>query len=143
VLGTLFLALIIRGSPLRLQVDLHNSAPTGPIVARLETGWPMPMPVPVSVPAATPTEGMPTLNLSAHEELAPPPEPEPPFTGEQFDLGPSYEEEQQAKAEALRQQELAVLQEVFEQNLRLHEEVAQLAAEEEPHKDLDGQDGEE
>jgi hypothetical protein len=45
----------------------------------------------------------------------------------QFDMGPSYEEERQLREEAARQQEQAVLQHLYEQNLRLREQIGELA----------------
>lgn len=40
-----------------------------------------------------------------------------------FDLGPNFEEKRQLEEEMLRQQELAILQHIYEQNVRLHEEM--------------------
>ncbi len=55
------------------------------------------------------------------EEVA---EPASEETGELFELGPTYEEEQRLKATQEREQEQAVLHQLFEQNLRLQEELA-------------------
>jgi hypothetical protein len=62
----------------------------------------------------------------AMDRLEASPEETSSSTAEQFDLGPSYEEERLAKEEALRLQEQAVLQEIFEQNLKLLEQVEEL-----------------
>jgi len=55
---------------------------------------------------------------------------EPPFTfheptPETFELGPTFEEERQLKEEQAKQQEDAVLYHLFEENLRLHEQIEQ------------------
>ncbi len=44
---------------------------------------------------------------------------------EEFDLGPTFEEERKRKEESIEQQENAVLEQLFEQNLRLHEQIEQ------------------
>jgi hypothetical protein len=47
-------------------------------------------------------------------------------TAQPFDLGPTYEEERLLKEEAERQQEQAVLRSVFEDNLKLHQQLIEL-----------------
>jgi hypothetical protein len=47
-------------------------------------------------------------------------------TAQPFDLGPTYEEERLLKEEAERQQEQAVLRSVFEENLKLRQELIEL-----------------
>ena len=44
-----------------------------------------------------------------------------------FELGPTFEEEQKLKEEALRQQEEALLRHIFEENVRLREDISGLA----------------
>jgi hypothetical protein len=44
-------------------------------------------------------------------------------TLEEFDIGPTYEEELRMKEEAMRQHEEAVMRQIFEDNLRLREEL--------------------
>jgi hypothetical protein len=122
LLVALMLAMILRRSGLQFRVEVVNSSPGGPIIARLDPNWVM---QPGMVPAAGQT--MQAGEMAAAEQPAL--EKEPEVSGEQFDLGPSYEEERQAKLQALEQQELAVLQEVFEQNLRLREEIDRLEEE--------------
>jgi hypothetical protein len=121
VLVVLLLALVVRGRGLRFRVDVVNSTPAGPIVARLETNWPLP------APPAQPT-GPQTLPA---EDAEPQSAVEQASTAEDFDLGPSYEEEQQARADAARQQEQALLQEIFEHNLRLLEQIEHTSSDEE------------
>jgi hypothetical protein len=114
--GLLALALALRRGGLQFRVELVSSSAAGlPLVARLEPAW-QAGPAPAAA-AAPPAEA---------------PRQEEPPSGEQFDLGPSYEEEQQAKDESLRLQEQAVLQQIFEDNLRLQEEAGPLAPREGP-----------
>jgi hypothetical protein len=66
----------------------------------------------------------------------PAPEPAPPapaaetpavpeeWTAEPFELGPTYEEEQRLRDEAQKQQEEALLRRLFEENLKLQEQLA-------------------
>jgi hypothetical protein len=128
----LLIALVVRRAGLKLRVEVLNSTPQGPIIARIEPGaWPM-----LVAPAATGTAtGSSPATVEVQIRPAEGAEPgsaeEPPQTGEAFDLGPSYEEERLAREQALRQQEQAVLQEVFEQNLRLQQEIAALAEQDE------------
>jgi hypothetical protein len=123
LLVLLLAGLLIRRTGLQFKVEVLNSSPAGPVVARLEPGW--------SIAPATPNQGSPAAGQQAVSEstVGEQPAEGAPFTGEHFDLGPSYEEEQQAKAQALQQQEAAVMQQIFEQNLRLQEEIAALEAE--------------
>jgi hypothetical protein len=117
MLVILLAALLIRRTGLQFRVEVLNSSPAGHLLARFDPG----LSIPTTMQAgATPAEsGAATLPESVADE-------EPSQTGEQFDLGPTYEEEQQAKAEALRQQELAVLQKIFEENVQLQEQIAAL-----------------
>jgi hypothetical protein len=48
--------------------------------------------------------------------------------GQEFDLGPTYEEEQRLKEENRRQEEEAMLRHILEQNLHLRTEIAELAS---------------
>jgi hypothetical protein len=119
----LLAVVLVRRTGLQFKVEVMNS---GPVVARLEPGWPgaaMPAaygPAPVAAAAPLVEQG---------ESLSPPveaPPQEPPSTAQEFDLGPTYEEERLAKEESLRQQELALLQQVFEDNCRLFEQLGAL-----------------
>ncbi len=47
-------------------------------------------------------------------------------TASTFDLGPTYEEELRQKEQAAREQEQAVLRQLFEQNVRLREQIGEL-----------------
>jgi hypothetical protein len=50
-------------------------------------------------------------------------------TAERFELGPTYEEEMRMRQEAERQREEALVRQMFEDNLRLRQQLAQLPAE--------------
>jgi hypothetical protein len=65
-------------------------------------------------------------HVSASQSEGPEAPPEEPMTGEQFDLGPTYEEEKRQQEEGLKQQELAVLQQIFEENKQLQKELRRL-----------------
>jgi hypothetical protein len=117
------LALILRRMGMNLRIEVINSSPTGvPIIARME---------PYAQAAAGPGAA-PPVEATARQEGAEAPESRLDETehalAERFDLGPSYEEEKQAKEESLRQREQAVLRELFEQNQRLYDEIEQLDA---------------
>ena len=60
------------------------------------------------------------------------PVPPEPTTGERFDLGPTFEEELSQRQQNAQNQENALLQKLFEDNLRLREQTAALAAETAP-----------
>ncbi len=60
------------------------------------------------------------------------PVPPEPATGERFDLGPTFEEELSQRQQNAQNQENALLQKLFEDNLRLREQTAALAAETAP-----------
>jgi hypothetical protein len=49
-------------------------------------------------------------------------------SAQKFDLGPTYAEEMRSREEALRQQEAAVLQQIFEENLVLRDRIGELGA---------------
>ena len=51
---------------------------------------------------------------------------ESPSTAETFDLGPTYDDELRMKEQSLRQQEQAIVQQLFEQNVKLQEDLGQL-----------------
>lgn len=73
-----------------------------------------PTAVPIASPLAPP-EMSPNPETFAEESTAQP-----------FDLGPSYQEERRLKEEAERQQEQAVLRTIFEDNLRLRQQLIEL-----------------
>ncbi|MFO0845104.1 MAG: hypothetical protein U0797_22405 [Gemmataceae bacterium] len=122
----LMLGLMLRRSGLQFRVEVVNSP--GALgqgvaygVSRIDTSMP-------DVPARPVGRIEPGLGslaaLAAQEAVSfPAPEDEPAMTGEQFELGPSYEEERVAKEESLRLCEQAILQEIFEENLKLQEEL--------------------
>jgi hypothetical protein len=66
------------------------------------------------------TSGEPSLGKPGLPPVAAPAEGS---SAQPFDLGPSYEEERRAKEEALLKQEEAVLRHVFDENLRLQEQI--------------------
>jgi hypothetical protein len=69
--------------------------------------------------AAAPAELQPRID-SANESLA------GPASGEAFDLGPSYAEEMRLRDEARHQQEQAILRQIYEQNVKLREQIGAL-----------------
>jgi hypothetical protein len=70
------------------------------------------------VPAAAPAVAPPAEHI---------PEPVTDFDRvPDFDLGPTYAEEARLREEAAREQERAVLRQIFEQNVRLREEIGAL-----------------
>jgi hypothetical protein len=52
--------------------------------------------------------------------------PVDPGSAEKFELGPTYAEEMRSREEAARQQEQAVMEQIFAQNLVLREQIAEL-----------------
>jgi hypothetical protein len=120
------LGLILRRSGLQFRVEVINSGQGSGVaygVSRLDTSMAGGVAQPVSriTPEMERLAAAAALETGGDFEPAQPTEPE--FTGEHFDLGPSYEEERLAKEESLRMQEQAILQEIFEQNLKLQEEL--------------------
>jgi hypothetical protein len=122
-LVALMLALILRRSGMQLRVEVINSGTAGPIIARLETPAPAATAGPAQASPAPVTGAAPAQESRLIENA--------PDLAERFDLGPSYEEEKQARDQAQRQKEMAVLQELFEQNQRLYEQIEQLPDEDE------------
>jgi hypothetical protein len=78
-----------------------------PALVRLDVPSPMPQPVQAGTPAVP--------DFFVEETTAQP-----------FDLGPTFEEERLLKEEAERQQEQAVLRSVFEDNLKLQQQLIEL-----------------
>jgi hypothetical protein len=114
-LGCLLLAVALRRVLRRAERDRHS-------VLRVEVvnGLPVAYPGPAPAPAVP----------DAPEQLAPaaggPGEgPDLPLTAEPFDLGPTYEEERRAREEAERLKEEALLRRLYEDNLRLRDELEQ------------------
>jgi hypothetical protein len=114
------LGLMLKRSNLRFRVEVVNPSGGTPFVPGQVGIDPALLAQPAPPPGQRPVE-VPAAAQPAPEEAV----EEGRQTGEKFDLGPSYEEERQAMLEAQRQQELALLQEIFEQNLRLQEEIRQ------------------
>jgi hypothetical protein len=85
----------------------------------------------VSPQAAAPAEAPPEPTAEVSNPLRNLPLPLSDLAAgpaEQFDLGPTYAEERRLQEEAARQQEAAVLMRIYEQNVRLREEIGQPAA---------------
>lgn len=120
------LALILRWSGMKFRVEIINS---GAVLLQDVQGL-------RSLPPAAPqaAAGPPDLDQlwqtgSAEDAadqtpLAPP--AEEVFTGEYFDVGPTFEEERLLREQALLAGERAVLQQVYEENLRLQQEIREL-----------------
>lgn len=113
LLVALLVVVMLRRTGLQLRVEVINPTASGPLVARVGPGWAV-------LPGGPEATEAPQPTLPAEEEP----------TAERFELGPTYEEEQQARAEEQRHKELAVLQQVFEDNVRLRDEIASLPPEE-------------
>jgi hypothetical protein len=112
------LGLMLRRSGLQFRVEVvHSGHPIGLGIAygvsHLDTTRP-------DLPARPVGRIDPDMAAVAAMEATAPPEEQ---TGEQFELGPSYEEERVAKEESLLQAERAIMQEIFEENLKLHQEL--------------------
>jgi hypothetical protein len=108
----LFLYLLRRaGGPLlRIEyVNHHPAAYQGVVLG--------PMPTGVRVPA-TPTTAPVVRNTTLT--------PEPESTAEQFELGPTYDEELKSRQDQEQHQEQAVLRQLFEDNLKLRRDVAEM-----------------
>jgi hypothetical protein len=116
----LVLGIMLRRSGLQFRVEVVNSVPGTGIafgVTRLDDA------------TARPVGHLDATDPNRPGHLAAPPDDTPdelPSTAQPFDLGPTYEEERAAREDAVQLQEQALLQEVFEQNLRLRDELAQL-----------------
>jgi hypothetical protein len=113
----LMLGLMLRRSGLQFRVEVVNSGhPMGLGIAygvsHLDTTMP-------DLPAQPVGRIGPDMAGAAMEAAASPEE----RTGEQFELGPSYEEERRAKEESQLQAERAIMQEIFEENLKLQREL--------------------
>ena len=67
--------------------------------------------------------------VESHRVVLPEPVPlapdarEQPSTAQRFDLGPTYEEELQIREQSGRQQDDATLRHIFEENLKLREQI--------------------
>jgi hypothetical protein len=104
-------------------VEVVNSGTPAPtIVYGGPAAWPAPVPAAVGNGAEVRLpSGFEAITAAVETK-----EPEVESTAQPFDLGPTYEEERLQREEAERQRELAVLQHVFEDNVRLREELGQL-----------------
>jgi hypothetical protein len=126
----LLLALLVvlrrfKGTGSLLRVEVVNSGTPAPtIVYGGPAAWPAPVPAAGGDGAAEVRLPSGFEAITAAVETK---EPEVESTAQPFDLGPTYEEERLQREEAERQRELAVLQHVFEDNVRLREELGQLA----------------
>jgi len=117
------LILVLRRSGIMFRVEMVN--PVGYVVAGAS-----PQPA-----QALPSGNLPVdsaLTAAGFEEpVAQQPEEEP-STAEAFDLGLTYEEEKRLQDQALVQLEQAVLQQIFEDNRQLQQEIRQLTDDETP-----------
>jgi hypothetical protein len=116
LLALLFLLRRFKGAGSLLRVEVVNSGTPAPTFVY---GGPAPWPAPV--PAAG-GDGAEVRLPSA----AAPPEPEVETTAQPFELGPTYEEERRQREQAQQQREQAVFQHVYEDNVRLREQLGQL-----------------
>ena len=84
------------------------------------SSWP-----PATVGAGEGAEARRPAGFEALPAEAPAGPKEPETTAQPFDLGPTYAEERLQREEAERQREKAVLQRVYEDNVRLREQLGQ------------------
>lgn len=121
------LALILRCSGMKFRVEIINS---GAVLLQDVQGLRSLAPV---VPPASAGQadldhlwqtGTAEGTASALHPLDTP--VEEAFTGEYFDLGPTFEQERLLREEAVLAGERAVLQQVYEENLRLQQEIREL-----------------
>jgi hypothetical protein len=146
VLVGLAVGYALRRSNLLFRVEVINAPSSGPTNLTVDPALLAALTSPTRYregdlnrpqPADLPPQ-MPMPTASVEPEPAEMPVPE---TGEQFDLGPTYEEEQRALAEALLARERAILEAVLEQNLLLQQAVREENTQErEPWADGQGPD---
>lgn len=120
LIAALVLGLMIRRGGIQFRVEVVNSVPGVGLaygITRIDPTQPDATAQPVGRIEADHDH---LASIAALEAAAP---PELEMTGEQFELGPTYEEERLAQLQALHQQEQALLQEIFEQNLKLRAEL--------------------
>ncbi len=119
VFAAVLLAFLRRlgGGGALLRIEYINNQPPGNypniVLGTLPAGVVLPA-------AASPAPAPPASVAPAESELEP--------TGQPFDLGPTYEEELQLRQEQAQQQDGAVLRQLFEDNLKLREELKQAEA---------------
>jgi hypothetical protein len=123
VVGPLVLVLMLRLLLRRLlsgnghlKIELLNQ----PQLA-LVGGYQGPM-----MPAGSLSGPAPDLKLVPAPDEEPEAEAEEEFTGEYFDLGPTYEEEKALLEEQLKQKELALMAKIMEENLGLQQQIIAL-----------------
>lgn len=121
------LALILRWSGMKFRVEIINS---GAVLLQDVQGLRALAPAVPQAPAGQPDlDQLWQTGLAGGTAADPHPLDAPAeevFTGEYFDLGPTFEEERLLREEALLAGERAVLQQVYEENLRLQQEIREL-----------------
>ncbi len=115
-LVALALILVLRRSGVTCRVEMVNP----PTYAVIGAGQ---QPVQALPAGNSPVDS--ALSAAGFEEPVPPPPEEEPSTGEAFDIGLTCEEERLVQQEAVVNQERAVLQQIFEDNCRLQQEIRQ------------------
>jgi hypothetical protein len=123
------LALLLRRVGISRGLVLRVEFAQPPVFVQQAAALPMaPIPLdpaPRAAPAAGPTAGPPADPVPvAWEPPAPAGEVEEEPIGQPFELGPDYQEERRMREQEARQAEAAVLQWIFEDNLRLRGELA-------------------
>jgi hypothetical protein len=116
LLGRLFVLRHFKGAGSLLRVEVVNSGTPAPtIVYGGPAAWPVPLPAAGGDGAQEgPPAGFGARAVEAKEQAT---------TAQPFELGPTYEEERRQREEAERQREQAVLQHVYEDNVRLREQL--------------------
>lgn len=110
LVALLFVLRRFKGAGSLLRVEVVNSGTPAPTFV-------------YGGPAAWPAPAAGGDGAEAHPPAEAPAEPD--TTAQQFDLGPTYEEERLQREEAERLRERAVLQHVYEDNVRLREQLEQ------------------
>jgi hypothetical protein len=126
ILGALVLGPLVLLAALCYVLRRYTSAPGAlfrvEVVNSLAPGTAMIVPAPAAGQGGVPeVEAAAALAEPAQEAGAP-----EASTAEQFDLGPTYEEERLLQEAAARQAEEALLRHIYEENVRLREQIEDL-----------------
>jgi hypothetical protein len=122
------LSVVLRRCEQRISRRLRAQLASGQAA-----GAPPAVPVGLSPPKPGPTgeaiAATTAWEAAGGEPAAAPADEAVAATGESFDLGPTYEEELRQRQEEERQKEEGLLRHLFEDNVRLFEQIGQLTAE--------------
>jgi hypothetical protein len=124
LLALLFVLRRFKAAGSLLRVEVVNSGTPAPTILY---GGPAAWPAPVPAAGGDGAEVRLPVGVEALTK-----EPEVETTAQPLELGPTYEEERRQREEAERQREQAVLQYVYEDNVRLREQLEEGPAAEAP-----------